>query len=154
MHVCYSLFEQPGPEMWACFKNFAIICGRVYVFSHPPRGIKKKKIASFNRSCYKSCCRKKSLDLSGLPKGRGEGEGEGEGKGEILRLLRQRLRCRRFLDVKGKCCHFKTPKCLSVSRNKEIIVKFVIIIPVTQNCRLVPLAGDRVGRYGLKLEKC
>ena len=24
------------------------------------------------------------------------------------------------------CCHFKTQKCLSVSRNKEIIVKFVI----------------------------
>ena len=32
--------------------------------------------------------------------------------------------------VKGKyhanCCHFKTQKCLSVSRNNEIIVKFVI----------------------------
>ena len=24
------------------------------------------------------------------------------------------------------CCHFKTQKCLSVSRYKEIIVKFVI----------------------------
>ena len=24
------------------------------------------------------------------------------------------------------CCHFKTQKCLSVSRNNEIIVKFVI----------------------------
>ena len=62
-------------------------------------------------------------------------------------------------DLKGKyhanLLSFQTQKCLSVSRNKKINVKFVIkLLPqCNKNCRLVPLARDRVGGNGLKLEK-
>ena len=66
-----------------------------------------------------------------------------------------------FILVKGKyhanLLSFQNPneKCLSVSRNNEIIVNFVINYhPSAINCQLVPLARDRVGRCGLKLEKC
>ena len=51
--------------------------------------------------------------------------------------------------------HFKTQKCLSVSSNNEIIVKFVTNYhPSAIKLSLVPFARDRVGRYGLKLKKC
>ena len=60
-----------------------------------------------------------------------------------------------FLKYHANLLSFKTQKCLSVSRNNEIIVKFVINYhPSAINCRLVPLARDKVGRNGLKLEKC
>ena len=64
-----------------------------------------------------------------------------------------------MISIKGEVSHkfavILKPKnvCLS-GRNKEIIYKFVINYPpVKQNCRLVPLAIDRLGWYGLKLGK-
>ena len=44
--------------------------------------------------------------------------------------------------------------CLTTETKDNCLVLLQIITPVQSNCRLVPLARDRVGRNGLKLEKC
>ena len=62
--------------------------------------------------------------------------------------------------LKGKyhanCSHFKTQKCLSVSRNNKIIVKFVINYHPSAIKLSIRASGQGhgVGRYGLKIEKC
>ena len=55
--------------------------------------------------------------------------GGGRGWGRILLVSTVKLK-NLFNIERGSimqvCCHFKTQKCLSVSRNKDIIVKFVM----------------------------
>ena len=59
-------------------------------------------------------------------------------------------------EVSRKFDVFSKPKnvCL-ITETKKKLSSFVINYhPSAINCRLVPLARDRVGRNGLKLEKC
>ena len=49
-------------------------------------------------------------------------------------------------EVSQICCHFKTQKCLSVSRNNEIIVKFVINYRPNVIKLLISASGQRQSR--------
>ena len=51
---------------------------------------------------------------------------------------------------------FENPKTFVYQQKQENIclVLLLIITLAKQNCRLVPLVRNRVGRNGLKLEKC
>ena len=71
------------------------------------------------------------------------------------------VNCISFTRLKGEVSRkfvvsFQNPKCLSVSRNHEIIVKFVINYYPSAIKLAISASGqkNRIGSYGLKLENC